>query len=215
MKKSLLVMAILVISLAACVPGQSPVDTQAQVNTAVAQTMESQKQIEGFVAQTVSAQIPASTATAEFPPTATETFVFVPLITDTVFPTTITPSVQAPIIQPTDTTPEPVTPASYSCSVINRSPEHLAEVKGGTHFDIKWIIVNIGSKTWDAGIDVKYSGGEKLTKTTVVEIPKQMKTNDSYTVVLDAVAPNKKGRYEMGWVVQGQYCYMYVVILVK
>ena len=214
MKKSLLVLAILVVLLAACAPSQSPEDTQALVNTAVAQTMEAQQQIAGFVAQTINAQIPTFTPTVEFTPTVTPTFEIVKLITDTPFPT-ITPSIQPPVIQPTDVALETAVPPSYSCDVFTQHPEYLAEIKAGSKFEIKWIIINTGTTTWEAGVDVKYSSGSKMTKVTVVEIPKEMKPNDRYTISLTATAPNQKGHQYMTWTVEGQLCNPSVLIDVK
>ena len=72
MKKSLLVIIILAALLAGCgAPGQSPEAIQAQVNTAVAQTLEVEDQIAKSVVLTVDAQVPLSTSTAEVVPTAT------------------------------------------------------------------------------------------------------------------------------------------------
>ena len=72
MKKSLLVIIILAALLAGCgAPGQSPEAIQAQVNTAVAQTLEVEDQIAKSVVLTVDAQVPLSTPTAEVVPTAT------------------------------------------------------------------------------------------------------------------------------------------------
>ncbi|MDP2778277.1 MAG: hypothetical protein Q8O48_11605, partial [Anaerolineales bacterium] len=73
MRKTMFVLVTLALILTACLPGQSPVDMQSQVNTAVAQTLEARQQIEDSVAQTVAAQSLLITPTAEStqPPTNT------------------------------------------------------------------------------------------------------------------------------------------------
>ena len=88
MKKSLLVIIILAALLAGCgAPGQSPEAIQAQVNTAVAQTLEVEDQIAKSVVLTVDAQVPLSTPTAEVVPTPT--LVTIPTFTPVV--PTVTP----------------------------------------------------------------------------------------------------------------------------
>lgn len=214
MKKSIFVLIVLTVVLAACAPAQSAEDIQAQIDAAVAQTMEAERRIAEMVEQTVAAQAPLATPTVVVEaaqPTATA----IVLPTFTALPTV---------------TPVPVVPQSvsssgggsvgssdplYSCDVISRRPLDLTEIHHGDSFDIKWTIVNTGTRTWDAGVDVKYWSGPKMTTLTVVEIPKQMKPNDTYQIVMDATAPAETGRQVMTWVVDGQMCYPYVAIEVK
>lgn len=214
MKKSIFVLIVLTVVLAACAPAQSPEEIQAQIDAAVAQTMEAEHQIAEMVEQTVAAQAPLATPTMVVE-------VVQPTATAIVLPTfTALPTV----------TPVPVVPQSvssggggsvsssaplYSCDVISRRPLDLTEIHHGDSFDIKWTIVNTGTATWDAGVDVKYWSGPKMTTLTVVEIPKQMKPNDTYQIVMDATAPAEAGRQVMTWVVDGQMCYPYVAIEVK
>lgn len=204
-KRSLLSVIAVIFLLAACAPAQptqtqEPVDIADQVATAVALTVAAQN------TQTAAA-IPAATDTAL--PTETEvippTSAFEPgiIVTDTPFP--------IPTF-PTDTPRVTVTPQLYSCDAFAQTPGYQVDIKAGSQFDIKWIIVNTGTRTWPAGIDVKYSSGSKMTKVTAVEIPQEMKPNDRYTINLDAVAPNKEGPHYMTWIVQGPLCYPSVII---
>ena len=211
MRNKLIVTIILASLLAGCQPAANPVDIQAQVNTAVAQTMEAQQQIEGFVAQTVAAQIPASTPTVEIIPT--NTLLAIPTFTALILPTD-TPIV---VIPPSNTGggSSVSAKADFSCEIISRRPFDNTEIQQGDKFDIKWTIVNTGTKTWDAGFDVSYSSGPKMATVKAVEIPKRMKPNDTYQIVLDAVAPSDKGSQIMIWVVQGQMCFPYTSIIVK
>lgn len=213
MKKLLLVMAISVILVTACIPGQTPQQTQDQINTAVAAAIATQqKAIDDAVAATLTAVAQNASPTAMGP--AVE---FTSTPTALIFPT-------LPPIIPT-ITPVPVNPPSggggvpakrdYACDIISRKPLDNTEYNKGAKFDIKWTIVNTGTKTWEAGYDVKYFNGPKMTTTSLFEIPVAMKPNAKYEMNLDAVAPNEKGSQVMTWTVQGQICYPYTAIIVK
>jgi hypothetical protein len=179
---------------------QSLEDSAAQIGTAVAQTIEAQNQIGTFVALTTEAQ-----ATATF----TATPVTIPTLTPFVIPTSTTrPS--------TGGSGGSSSPAKYeyACDIINRRPYDNAEILHGQNFDIKWTIKNTGTKSWDAGMDVKYFSGPKMTSVTIVEIPVAMDPNDTYDIVLDATAPQELGFQVMTWTVQGQLCYPYTALMV-
>jgi type II secretory pathway pseudopilin PulG len=210
MKKNMIVIIILAVLLAGCAPSQSSEAIQAQVNTAVEQTLSAESQIADSVALTVAAQVPLSTPTAEVvPPTATP--ITVPTFTPSV--PTFTP---VAIIPPSGgSSGGVVSKPEYACDAINRRPKDLTKLARGDSFDIKWTIVNKGTKTWKAGIDVKYFSGPKMTTVKIVEIPKQMKPNDTYLIVMDATAPQESGRQVMTWIVEGALCYPYVAITVK
>ena len=216
MKKSIFVLIVLTVVLAACAPAQSAADIQAQIDAAVAQTMEAERQIAELVEQTVAAQAPLATPTA-----AVE--VVQPTATAIVLPTfTALPTV----------TPVPVVPQSvsssgssgggsvsssdpfYSCDVISRRPLDLTEIHHGDSFDIKWTIVNTGTKSWPAGYDVKYYSGPKMSPTLVVELP-AMAPGDTFEVILDAFAPQEGGFHVMTYTVEGQLCFPYVAINVE
>ncbi|MFN8411741.1 MAG: NBR1-Ig-like domain-containing protein [Anaerolineales bacterium] len=213
MRKNLIVLISLAFVMTACLPSQSPADVQAQVETAVAQTMEAQQQIENAVAQTVEAQgaLASPTTVADaLTPTLTATPIFFPTLTPVV--ATVTPiSVPSGGGSGGSTVKKPL----YACDVIHQRPFDNSEIIHDGDFDIKWTILNTGTKTWAAGVDVKYFSGPKMTTTTVVQIPKEMKPNDQFDIVLDAKAPSEKGFQVMTWVVDGQYCYPYIAIYVK
>jgi hypothetical protein len=208
MRKSLIILAAMALLLAACAPGQSPQEVQAQIETAVALTVAAQDQIATAVALTVAAQNPTSTSTPTFTPTSSSPSV-----------PTLTP------IIPTVTPLNPPssggggggggsTTANYSCDIIHRRPFDNAEFNRGAEFDIKWTIVNTGTKAWPQGYDVKYYSGPNMTTVTRVELP-AMDPKDQYDIVFDAVAPTQKGFHVMTWVVEGQLCFPYTAIIVK
>lgn len=212
MRINMMFLVAFVFVLAACLPGQSPVDVESQVNTAVANAMATnQNQIEESVALTVAAQ------QLQFTPTAEES---VPT-NDPVLELTSTPTLGIPTLAPLLPTNTPLAnnppkqlPA-YACNAINRKPLDNTEFNRNAKFDIKWTIVNTGTQTWPAGTDVKYFSGPQMTTTTRIEIPKEMKPKDTYVVNLDAKAPDKRGFFVMTWTLDGQMCYPYVAINVK
>lgn len=209
MRRNSMILAALVFVLAACFPGQNTVDIQPLVHTAVAQTMEAERAIQEAVAQTVAAQQVLSTPTVEFAPsiaTATATFERITLVTDTLPP---------PPTFPTDTPAPPLVKPLYSCYVVTRSPSNLEEIRAGGPFEIRWTIINTGTRTWNSGVDLKFESGAKMTNASRVEIPVSLAPNESYKISLSAHAPSKKGVQRMTWVVEGQMCYAQVVIRVK
>jgi hypothetical protein len=207
MKKLLFSALTVVFLLSACgappQPTQSTVDIQNQVSTSVALTVAAQN------AQTQAA------------------LSLVPQATNTTLPTQTQPGPASPTpIPPTATAVVLPTSASsgagggstvkseYSCNPWPRLPYDNTIYRPNAEFDIKWTIVNTGTKTMRDGLDVKFSTGTKLTSTDRVELP-ELKPGDSATVDFDAKAPAKEGTYVMTFIVEGGLCYPYTVIVVE
>ena len=191
MKKSLLVIIILAALLAGCAaPGQSPEAIQAQVNTAVAQTLEVEDQIAKSVVLTVDAQVPLSTPTAEVVPTATP--ITIPTFTPVV--PTVTP---VAIIPPSgggsggSSSGSASSPKSkiYSCAIVGEKPADGASFRPGDSFDKTWTIKNTGSATWEAGWEFEYKGGEDMSPTGDFLIGQQVKPGGTITLVIEVDAP--------------------------
>jgi type II secretory pathway pseudopilin PulG len=191
MKKSLLVIIILAALLAGCgAPGQSPEAIQAQVNTAVAQTLEVEDQIAKSVVLTVDAQVPLSTPTAEVVPTATP--ITIPTFTPVV--PTVTP---VAIIPPSgggsggSSSGGASSPKSkiYSCAIVSEKPYDGASFRPGDSFDKSWTIKNTGSATWEAGWEFEYKGGEDMSPTGDFLIGQQVKPGGTITLVIEVDAP--------------------------
>jgi hypothetical protein len=102
----------------------------------------------------------------------------------------------------------------YSCEAINRRPYDNTSYKPGEKFDIKWTIHNNGTKTMVAGLDLKFSNGDKLMSNKTVELP-ELKPGAEFSVNFDAVAPDKPGSYVMVYMVEGGLCYPYTAIVVE
>lgn len=193
--------------LSACLPTQptqSSQDIENQIGTAVALTVIAQN------AQTQAAQSLVPPATNTTLPTQTEP--------GPPSPTPIIPTV-TPIVLPTKPPSGgggggAVLSTEYSCDSIRRRPYDNTVFRPDKEFDIKWTIVNTGTKTMKAGLDLKYNSGPQLTPTTIIELP-ELKPGAQYQVDFDAVAPHKEGTYIMTFVVEGGLCYPYTAIVVE
>jgi len=203
-------MAVIVL-LTACLPQQQatqdPADAANQVATAVALTVAAMN------AQTEAAQPLATNTTL---PTQTEA---VPATETPIIPTA-TPFV---IVPPTATVVVSgggggvtVKPALDCTPILNKPRDNTVFKKNDT-FDIKWTIVNTGTKTIPAKLDVKYFSGPKMMEDptdTLRELP-EIKPGDSTEIIIDAIAPAEKGFHVMTWVVEGNMCYPYIAIIVE
>jgi len=210
MRKTMFILVALVFLVAVCLPAQNNQELDSRVNTAVAETLAVENRISNSVEETVAAQSSLASPTAE---TVDAALTFTETPTPTSTPFTIDTFTPFPV-SPTATR-RASTQAQYACSVINRRPFDLSEYNPGDKFDIKWTIVNVGSRAWVSGIDVKYVSGPKMSGVNRVQIPKIMNPGDSYTVVMDGFAPAKKGRQVMTFAVDGPMCFPYVAIIVK
>lgn len=211
-KKNFLLGAIaLIVLLSACQPvppTQNPDDVANQVATSVALTVAAQN------AQTQAAVSPTPMATNTTLPTQTPEGVPSPTLVATL---TALPTVTA-IVPATSVSGGGggggTTKREYACDTIRRRPLDNTSYRPGDTFDIKWTIVNTGTKTMVAGLDLKYNSGTQMTNRTRVELP-ELKPGAQFAVDFDAVAPNKEGTYIMTFLVEGGLCYPYVAIIVE
>jgi hypothetical protein len=192
--------------LAACAPAPAPtadpVDVANQVATSVALTVAAQN-LDTAEAAPIVTDTPLPTAT------------LVLVDTPTPIPPTATPLVLA---SPTAISgggggvslPRP----ELSCDTIRRRPFDNTIFQPNERFDIKWTIINNGTKTIRAGRDLKYSNGDKLMPDVIVELP-ELEPGEQFEVNFDAVAPAREGTYVMVYVVEGPLCYPYTSIKVE
>ncbi len=206
-KRILLITLTVVFLLAACTPAQpqtpNPVDIANQVATSVALTVASQN-LDTAEAAPVATQTPLPTET--------------PAVVDT--PTAILPTATPFVLVPPTSVPASgggggaVTPAAYQCDIIHQRPFDYSVFKPGDKFDIKWTILNTGTKTMRAGLDLKYDDGPQMTNGATIELP-EIAPGDQYALQLDAVAPMKEGTYIMTYSIEGGVCFPYVAIKVE
>jgi hypothetical protein len=203
------VMAVIVL-LSACQPApptQNPTEVANQVATSVALTVAAQN------AQTQAAVSPTPAVTNTMLPTQTPEGVVdtpTPVATLTALPTVTRVVATSSGGGGGGTT----TQREYSCDTIRRRPFDNTIFQPGDKFDIKWTIVNTGTKTMVAGLDLKYNSGNQMTSRTRVELP-ELEPDEQFAVDFDAVAPEKEGTYIMTFIVEGGLCYPYVAIIVE
>ena len=186
----------------ACAPAVStpdPVQVANDIATSVALTVAAQN-TQTAVARPSDTPIPPPTET--LPPSP------IPVLP------TATPFVVVPPTAVSGGGGGTVTKPDYDCDIIRRRPFDNEIFRPDDPFDIRWTIVNTGTKSLRAGTDVKYSIGTQMTGVTLVELP-EMKPGDQYEIILDAVAPHEQGHHVMTWVVEGPLCYPYTAIFVE
>jgi Ig-like domain from next to BRCA1 gene len=207
-KRILLSLIAAIFLLVACAPApaqptqtQEVVDIDAEIATAVALTVAAQN-TQTAEAIPPATNTPLATQTPDVPPSPTS---ILPTSTPLTLPT---PTRVVGTAGPTATKPE------YACSAISRRPFDNTVFRPNQEFDIVWTIVNTGTKTMAAGLDLKYSSGPKMTTTSRVELP-ELKPGEQYTVDFDAIAPSRQGQHIMIYLVDGQLCFPYVAIIVE
>ena len=209
-KRALIFALAMTVLLAACVPAAAPTQDPEEI----------ERQIAEAVALTVAAQNAAATEQAALivpsnTPLPTQTEVAPP--TPTPLLPTATPFV---IVPPTNTVAAssggggsvvPTAKPLYACDITNRRPFDNTIFKPNDEFDIRWTIINTGTRTMRAGLDLEYLSGPNMTSKTFVELP-ELSPGETYEVVFDAVAPSKQGFHVMTWRVEGPLCFPYVAI---
>ena len=191
--------------LAACAPAPAqtpnPDDVANQVATSVALTVAAQ-----------------NLDTAEAAPIVTDTAVPTATLAVVDTPTPLVPTATPFVLVPPTTVPGggggSTTRPAYACDIIHQRPFDYSTFKPGDKFDIKWTILNTGTRTMRDGLDVSYNQGPKMTSVARVELP-ELDPGDQYDLQFDAVAPSRAGTYIMTYIVEGGLCYPYVAIIVE
>lgn len=206
--KILACLAVLVILAGCAAPTATPVPTVDMAPTLVA--------LQAQAVQTVYAQMTASAPTATpVTPTSTATNTLVPTQTFTPAPPTATPTAT---FRPWTLTPAySATPNTYSCKVTSVSPASNSEIKVGESFDGKWVVKNTGTKTWTTNeMDISFASGTNFQKSgaTLVDLGADVAPDNSYTVVIDMVAPANTGTYSTSWTMnqEGVVCTLNLTI---
>ena len=214
-KRILFTTITVIVLLTACFPApaptQDPAEIANQIATGVALTV-SAAQTQTQAAQPIPTNTTLPTQTDSAPPTDT------PIIP------TATPFV---IIPPTSTAGSggggggggaAPTASLYDCTPVNNEPRDNTIFHRNEEFDIKWTIVNTGTRPIPARHDVRYFSGPVMMKNpndTFREFASAIAPGDRVTIIIDAVAPDQRGFHVMTWVVEGNMCYPYVAINVE
>jgi hypothetical protein len=210
MRQILFTALAVILLLAACAPAAAPTtDPQEVANmvaTSVALTVASQN-LDTAEAVPPATETPLPTATAAVVDTPTTVL---PLDTPTAIPLPSATAVSSGGGGGGGTT----TQSEYSCDIIRRRPADNTIYKPNDRVDIKWTIINNGTRTMRAGLDLKFSNGDRLMSDRIVELP-ELGPGDQFEVGFDATAPERPGTYIMVYMVEGGLCYPYVAITVE
>jgi len=198
----------MIVLLSACQPAQptqNPSEITDQVATSVALTVAAQNAL----TQSAPTLVPQATNTTL--PTQTE-------VGALPSPTPVLATATAVVISTPTLVPSggggSTSKPDYACNPFPREPRDNTVFHPNARFDIKWTIVNTGTKTMAKGLDLKYDDGPQLTSTTIIELP-ELEPGDQYVVNMDAVAPSKPGTYIMTFSVEGSLCFPYTAIKVE
>lgn len=161
----------------------------------------------------------AATQTQQFaPPTLTPTVTATrtPLPTETITPTFI-------FSLPTSTVPPTQIPAGSSgldldCQVLSQEPANNAIISMGSTFTAKWLIANVGIKTWPSdNADYRYSSGDKLHLQPIYDLEKNVEAGKIIELLVAMQAPNTIGTFSTTWQIaigQERFCSMKITITV-
>lgn len=95
------------------------------------------------------------------------------------------------------------TQPSGSCTVTESSPKPDEVIAPSGNFDGKWVVKNVGDGKWLANeSDIRYASGTKFqTSGDVIDLKNDVDEEESYTVIVDMVAPATAGTYVTTWVI--------------
>ena len=210
MRHALFTITAILFLLGACAPAQVPTpdpqEVADQVSTAVALTVASQN------LDTAEAEPPPATDTPV--PTATLVVIDTPTAVPALDTPTAIPLPSATAVSSGGGGGGTTSRPDYSCDIIRRRPIDNTVFKPNDRFDIKWTIINNGTRTLRAGLDLKFNNGDKLMADRIVELP-ELEPGEQFEIGFDAVAPEREGTYVMAYVVEGGLCYPYTAIKVE
>ena len=210
-KRFLILVLAMMVLLAACMPAaptQDPALVQQLIEQAVELTVAAQNaQATERQAQIVPSNTPLPTQTEAVAATPTP-------VLPTATPFVIVPPTNTVVVSSGGGGSVPVVKPDYACEAISRRPRDNTIFKPNDPFDIRWTIVNTGTKTLRAGLDLEYLSGPQMTSVKFVELP-ELKPGDSREVIFDAIAPSKEGLHVMTWRVEGPLCFPYTAINVE
>lgn len=217
---------LILVLLAACAPVQqaTPVAElqipQGAVETSVAATLSV---LENQVASMVEATL-QSLPTNEPVATATQIFTATTEPTPTTAPVQITEVPTFSPIPPTATRSsvvrQPTVAQEYACAVFSQKPKDYVIMSPRQEFDMKWTLLNTGTKTWtDHSTDYKHVRGELMHQhASVYNINKHVGPGGKLEITIDMVAPKEKGTHVTYWGLANgsqHFCQFYIIVVVQ
>lgn len=162
----------------------------------------------------------AATQTQLFAPptlTPTATPTRTPLPTETATPTFV-------FFLPTSTVPPTQIPAGSTgldldCQIISQEPANNSILPSQSTFTAKWLIANIGLKTWPSdNTDYRYINGDKLHLQPIYDLEKNVESGKIIELNVAMQAPNQVGTYTTTWRItigNKGFCSMKLTIIVS
>jgi hypothetical protein len=161
------------------------------------------------IAATVQAQLNNFQATLAAAPTATPAATYTPyptytpMVTGTAGVVVYNPptSLGTPAAGITPYTGDTLTPSpvqDYACTFVSADKlNHHASYAAGTSYSITYTIRNSGTKDWNSSeVDVVYDSGQTMqTSPSVLDLPKTVKSGDTFSITLSYKAPGASGYY--------------------
>jgi hypothetical protein len=184
--------------LAAC-GGQgakTPTPDAALIYTSAAQTVQAE------LTQVIDQRSPTPSITP-FPDVSSTPEVPTAVFTDgTVAPTlpgpppggttlTVVPSINTPVAT------LPVGTAADKAQWVSNAPPDNATVETGAKFDAAFTMKNTGTTTWKPSYTYRYFAGTLPVERRSYNFPAEVKPGDSGTFIIDIVAPDKAGPYNI------------------
>ncbi|OJX40575.1 MAG: hypothetical protein BGO78_06220 [Chloroflexi bacterium 44-23] len=170
-------------------------------------------------------QLPQLITPSRLPVTATESVTetlrpsSTPLPTNTAFVLPTATITSTPTATETETPTVTPTSEAYQCSVVSASPRMNQEYPPGGDFDGRWTLKNIGTESWDAGVDLVFMSGTRFqTGPDAFDLPQEVDVNNSVDMIVDMLAPRDAGTYESNWALRKgsiYFCNLRLVIKVK
>jgi hypothetical protein len=174
-------------------PAQQPGAIQTSIvgtaNAAMTQTKESQPPTTTPSPTLVDTKTPTVTPT----PTATVLFIYYSPTTVVILPTGSNPL--TPGGPPTKTSDK-----QYACDLISRSPTRSVVYDRNEKFNAYWSLRNSGYWYWDRNsVDVEFVSGGHFHNKSSYDLPKNVPSGGTVTIIVPLTAPKKAGEYGATW----------------
>jgi hypothetical protein len=152
-------------------------------------------------------------------------------VTATPLPSETSPATETPTFTPVPPTPTKTrtlapfwtatviaTQADYQCSITSLSPKSGESLTKESDFDLAVTLKNTGTHNWSTdNVDFRYLSGTKFQKkVNAIDLPSNVDTDDSISLVVDMTAGSDTGTHEASWgLVNGSTTFCTVNISVK
>jgi hypothetical protein len=179
-KKHLLILSLLTILMSAC--GSSS-QNQADISTAVAQTVAAQNSLTEVASLPTSTPLPSSETT---------------VLPDVVGTSTTAPAVGAP-------------GCTVSARLAGETPPDQTLLKPGEYFWKTWMLENTGTCTWDSTYQLIYESGDLMDGLTSYPLVETVAPGETKDITIYLKAPETEGTFTGYWQIQTPWNAMFGV----